>query len=65
VNWWLASENEAAGLTVVGGYLTEEFLGWGIRRDDPQLLEAANRFVDQSREDGRLQSIIQTWIPYK
>jgi polar amino acid transport system substrate-binding protein len=65
VNWWLASENESAGLTVVGGYLTEEFLGWGIRRDDPKLLEAANQFVDRSREDGRLQSIIQTWIPYK
>jgi len=65
VNWWLASENESAGLTVVGGYLTEEFLGWAIRRDDPQLLEAANRFIDQSRDDGKLQSIIQTWIPYK
>lgn len=64
VNWWLASENEVAGLTVVGGYLTDEYLGWGIRRDEPELLEAANRFIDRSKEDGELRSILKAWIPY-
>jgi len=65
VNWWLASENEVAGLTVTGGYLTDEYLGWGIRRDEPELLEAANRFIGQVRENGKLESIIKTWIPYR
>ena len=64
VNWWLASENEAAGLTVVGGYLTDEYLGWAIRKDDAELLEAANRFIDESKENGRLHSIIRNWIAY-
>jgi polar amino acid transport system substrate-binding protein len=64
VNWWLASENEAAGLTVAGGYLTEEYLGWAVRKGDTQLLEAANRFIEQGREDGSLRALIRNWIPY-
>lgn len=64
VNWWLASVNEAAGLTVVGGYLTEEYLGWGIRKEDTALLEAANKFIDEGRASGKLLSIVKTWIPY-
>jgi polar amino acid transport system substrate-binding protein len=65
VNWWLASENEVAGLTVVGGYLTDEYLGWGIRRDEPELLESANRFINEIRENGKLKTIVKTWIPYR
>jgi len=64
VNWWLASENEAAGLVVVGGYLTDESLGWAIRKDDPALLEAANRFIAEGRENGELEAIIRNWIAY-
>jgi len=64
VNWWLASVNESAGLTVVGGYLTDEYLGWGIRRTDTVLLEAANQFIDKGKESGQLRSILINWIPY-
>jgi len=65
VNWWLASENEAAGLTVVGGYLTQEYLGWAVRKEDTALLQAANRFIEQAGKSGELQSIIRNWIPYQ
>ena len=65
VNWWLASEYEAQGLTVVGGYLTEEYLAWAIRKEDSGLLESANTFIDKIKEDGELQSIIKTWVPYQ
>lgn len=64
VNWWLASENEAAGLTVVGGYLTEEYLGWAIRKDNTELREAANRFIEKSKENGKLESLLRQWIAY-
>jgi polar amino acid transport system substrate-binding protein len=64
VNWWLASENEAAGLTVVGGYLTEEYLGWGIRKDNRELLETANRFIAESKKNGTLEALIRNWIAY-
>lgn len=65
VNWWLASENETSGLTVVGGYLTEEYLGWGVRRDNAGLLAAANRFLDEKRASGELDAMLRTWIPFK
>ncbi|MCU0770720.1 MAG: ABC transporter substrate-binding protein [Verrucomicrobia bacterium] len=65
VNWWLASENEAAGLTVASGYLTEEYLGWAVRKEDAPMLEAANRFIDQSKASGQLRSLIKNWIPYQ
>jgi polar amino acid transport system substrate-binding protein len=64
VNWWLASENEAKGLTVTGGYLTEEYLGWAIRKNDTELLEAANRFIAESKESGRLETLLRNWIAY-
>jgi polar amino acid transport system substrate-binding protein len=64
VNWWLASENEAAGLTVVGGYLTDEYLGWAVRKDDPELLEAANQFVARTKANGELAATIRNWIAY-
>ena len=64
VNWWLASENEAAGLTVVGGYLTQEYLGWAIRKDNRELLEAANRFIAEGKDSGELEAIIRNWIAY-
>ncbi len=65
VNWWLASENETAGLAVVGGYLTEEYLGWAVRKEDTALLEAANRFIDQGKASGSLRTLIRNWIPYQ
>jgi polar amino acid transport system substrate-binding protein len=64
VNWWLASENEAVGLTVAGRYLTDEYLGWAVRKDDPELLEAANAFIDRKNASGELHAVLRNWIPY-
>lgn len=63
VNWWLASENEAAGLTVMGGYLTEEYLAWAVRKNDADLLQAANRFIEKGQQNGRISTIVRNWIP--
>ena len=51
----LAAENENRGLAVMQSLLSEEYLAWGIRKDDVELLEAANNFVDMMiKEDNRL-----------
>jgi len=63
VNWWLGSENEAKGLTVISLMLTEEYLAWGVRKDDPALRNAANGFLEKARASGALPATIRRWIP--
>jgi polar amino acid transport system substrate-binding protein len=61
---YLASENETKGLTALFTLLTEEYLAWGIRKDNKELLEAANNFLKKANSDGRLQQMIKYWIPF-
>lgn len=61
----LAAENESAGLTTLTALLTEEYLAWGIRKNDVELLDSANRFISELREAGKLDQILQRWIPYR
>jgi ABC-type amino acid transport substrate-binding protein len=44
-------------------YLTDEYLAWGIRKNDRELLNSANRFIDTIRQDDKLNSMIKRWIP--
>ena len=60
----LAAEDESGKLYLIPDYLTEENLAWGMRKNDPQLLESANRFVEQLKQEGRLETIIKRWIPF-
>ena len=61
---YLASENETNGLTALFTLLTEEYLAWGVRKDNKALLEAANNFLRKANSDGRLQKMIKYWIPF-
>ena len=63
VNWWLASEYEAKGLVVIPTLLTQEYLAWGVRKDNPDLRDAANRFIDKAVQNGQMQAAINRWIP--
>jgi polar amino acid transport system substrate-binding protein len=59
---WLVSENEAS----IGGIwrpLNEEHLAWGMRKDDPDLLARVNAALTQFRQDGRLDRVLQKWLP--
>jgi polar amino acid transport system substrate-binding protein len=58
----IASENEGA-LVPLPALLTEEYLAWGIRKDDTALLESANKFIEQMKKEGKLMPIIKKWIP--
>lgn len=62
--WWLASEYEPQGLAPLIAPLSEEFLAWGIRKDDTELLRQANAFIEEYRISGQLQALIKKWMPY-
>jgi polar amino acid transport system substrate-binding protein len=59
---WLVSENEAS----IGGIwkpLNEEYLAWGMRKDDVDLLARVNAALAQFRLDGRLDKVLHKWLP--
>lgn len=60
----LAAADESGKLYLIPEYMTEENLAWGMRKGDPQLLESANRFIEQLKQDGRLETITKRWIPF-
>jgi ABC-type amino acid transport substrate-binding protein len=60
---WLASQNEGK----LRGFLTpftEDYLGWGVRRDDQDLLIQANAILGSWKADGTLKEVITRWLPY-
>jgi ABC-type amino acid transport substrate-binding protein len=61
----LAAQNTSEGLIPIFQPLTKEYLAWGIRKEDTQLLKAANAFLSHLRQTGQLETMIQKWIPYK
>lgn len=58
----LAADNQA-DLAPLLSLLTEEYLGWGIRKNDKELLEAANAYLDQLKRDGELLPMVNRWLP--
>jgi len=60
---WLVSENEA-DLRVVRELFNEEYLGWGLRRDDPELLVRVNAALGRWKKDGTLKEAVLRWLPY-
>ena len=61
--WYLASRFESDGLTVAPMLLTEEYLGWGVRRTDDALLAKVNAFLLRAQESGELTTIMRRWMP--
>ena len=54
---------KSAALTPILTLVTEEFLGWEMRKEDEDLRQQANHFIQQTRTDGRLQKTIKQWTP--
>jgi len=64
VIWQLYAENEMKGLSATKVLLTEEYLAWGMRREDKELIERVNRTLAGWRQSGRLDKILEYWLPY-
>jgi ABC-type amino acid transport substrate-binding protein len=59
---WLVSENEA---DIVGlcELLTEEYIAWGVRKEDHNFLTEVNAVLQQWTNDGTLNKISEKWLP--
>ncbi len=60
---WLISENEAE-LKGFWQLWNVEYLAWGIRRGDQDLLASVNRVLLQWKNDGTLDKVLSHWVPY-
>ncbi|MDA3833314.1 MAG: transporter substrate-binding domain-containing protein, partial [Spirochaetales bacterium] len=61
---YAASMNESRGVVPIYTLLTEEYLAWGVRKEDKALQRRANEFFKEYKKDGRLESILRKWVPY-
>jgi len=61
---YYAAINENAILTPILNLATEEYLAWGIRKEDTLLLNQANTFLQSLKDNQQLQQVIRKWIPY-
>ena len=59
----LAAQYRSAGLMAVNAMLTQEFLGWGIRKADRTLIRSANQFLQMLIDENRLYPMVKRWIP--
>lgn len=60
---WLVSQNEA-DFVAINKPLNEEFLAWGVRRDDEALLATVNKILADWKRDGTLSRVLKRWLPY-
>ena len=60
---WIVSENEAE-LKFLPELLNSEYLGWGLRRDDQELLVMVNALLSRWKNDGTLKEMILKRLPY-
>ena len=63
VVWWMAGMNESKGLVALQIFLTEERLGWAVRKSDTKLLESVNAALEKLQKEGRAPAIIKHWLP--
>ncbi|GHC06946.1 substrate-binding periplasmic protein [Cerasicoccus arenae] len=62
--WWLAAEDENAGLSPIAAVLTQERIAWGVSKSNPELLAAANGFLVKLQGAGMLDRFIAHWLPF-
>jgi len=59
--WYLSGKHAAEGLAVVPIALSEEKLGWAVRKSDERLLAQVNDFIDRAAQDGTLYRALRRW----
>ena len=59
-----AAVNENNKLAPILTLATEEYIAWGIRKEDSNLLNQANAFLNELQEQQELPRMIRKWIPY-
>lgn len=59
----LEAANKHHGFRKVPIFLTDEYIAWGVRKNDRALLESANTFLDEIKRNGKMKEILARWIP--
>jgi polar amino acid transport system substrate-binding protein len=60
----MAAAKFESQLTPMPTLFTSEYLAWGVRKDDLAMREAANGYIDELKRTGRLQEMVNRWIPF-
>ena len=59
----MAAKHKSDGVKPLPFMLNEEYLAWGLRKSDADLITKVNAFIDKSKADGTLRETIERWIP--
>jgi len=59
----MAGKYQVEGVKPLPVLLDEEYLAWGMRKGDLELIESVNAFIDQAIVDKSLLTVTQKWIP--
>jgi len=62
VVWYLSGVHANDGLSVVPIALTEEQLGWAVRKGDDALLGPVNAFITKAGQDGTFTRVARRWM---
>jgi len=59
----LEAANKQYGFKKIPLFLTDEYIAWGVGKNDDALLKSANTFLDEIKRNGKLKEILFQWIP--
>jgi polar amino acid transport system substrate-binding protein len=61
---YYAARHQQDKLVPVLAMATEEYIGWAVRKSEPEFLSQVNQFVQSLKQQGALQEELAYWIPY-
>ena len=59
----LEAANRQYGFKKIPMFLTDEYIAWGVSKNNDALLTSANAFLDEIKGNGKLKEILSQWIP--
>lgn len=62
-SWLLATDRSKEDLMSLNTELTDEKLGWAVKKDNAALLQAVNQQLGIMQKNGMLRAIINKWVP--
>lgn len=62
-SWSLATDKSKQDFMSLNTELTDEKLGWAVKKDNAALLQAVNQQLTIMQKNGMLRAIISKWIP--
>lgn len=62
-SWLLATDRTKEDLMSLNTELTDEKLGWAVKKDNTALLQAVNQQLGIMQKNGMLRAIINRWVP--